>query len=208
MKYPIRSLTSVAACAAILACSHAPQPVPAGSPSMPQASGGADPHAGMASDPHAGMAFVSPSFDAQPGWVEETPSSGMRKKQFRLPGEGDAEDAELAVFHFPGSGGDAESNIARWCGQFAPIDGRPAREAAEVTTEDRDGMRLTFVDLTGRYVAETTPGSGVRVDKPDTRLLAAVIECSGGPYFVKLVGPADTVEHWKASYQSFLADLR
>jgi hypothetical protein len=62
-------------------------------------------------------------------------------------------------------------------------------------------------DLTGSYVAETTPGSGIRVNKPDSRLLAAIVETDAGPYYFKLIGPNPTIEHWEAGFESMLASL-
>jgi hypothetical protein len=194
----LRSLLSSCAALVLWTCSQAPQPV---APTQ-----GQSPAHAQAEGASTGGA---PRFAAQEGWVEETPASPARQHQYRLPRvEGDGEDAELAVFHFQGGGGTAEMNISRWCSQFADVDGKSARELARVSEETVDGLKLTHVDLSGRYVAETTPGSGVRVDKPDTRMLAAVIEGQGGPWFVKLVGPAKTVARWEESYKGFLAGLR
>ena len=58
-------------------------------------------------------------FQAPSEWVSERPSSGMRRAQYRLAREeGDAEDAELTVFYFPGQGGAIQANIDRWVGMF------------------------------------------------------------------------------------------
>src|SRR5215468_7200472 len=47
------------------------------------------------------------------GWVEQAPTSSMRKAQFLLPrAPGDQADGELVVFYFgPGQGGSVEANI-------------------------------------------------------------------------------------------------
>jgi hypothetical protein len=70
------------------------------------------------------------------------------------------------------------------------------------------GLALTSVDVSGTYVAETSPGSSEHLNKPGFRLRAAVVEGPGGPYFVKLTGPARTVARWDASYLEFLKSLR
>ena len=49
------------------------------------------------------------------------------------------------------------------------------------------------MDVSGTYVAEVTPGSAERFNKPGFRQLAAVVETPDGPHFVKVVGPAATV---------------
>ena len=69
------------------------------------------------------------------------------------------------------------------------------------------GVKMTLVDVPGTYIAEVTPGSTERFNKPGFRLRAAVIETAGGPYFVKLTGPAKTVEKWDASYRAFLKSI-
>ncbi len=67
-----------------------------------------------------------------------------------------------------------------------------------------NGLDLTTLDLTGTYVAEVRPGSAEYHNKVGYRLIAAVVETPGGPYFVKLTGPADTVKRWEGSIREFL----
>jgi hypothetical protein len=67
-----------------------------------------------------------------------------------------------------------------------------------------NGMKVTVLDVSGKYVAEMAPGSPTRHNKPGFRLKAAVVETSGGPYFVKLTGPAKTVERWNTAFATFL----
>jgi hypothetical protein len=147
------------------------------------------------------------NFAPQDGWVTEAPSNAMRKVQYRLPGgEGADGDATLAVFSFAG-GGSVDGNFTRWCQQFVQPDGRPSSEVATRALEERDGARFHTIDVSGRYVAETQPGSGTRVDRPQQRLLGCVIETSAGMFFVKVVGPEQTVARWEASYHAFLKAL-
>ncbi len=65
------------------------------------------------------------TFEPAPDWVVESPTSSMRKAQYRLPrAEGDAEDAECVVYYFGAQGGGGlEANIERWCSQFEQVDG-------------------------------------------------------------------------------------
>jgi hypothetical protein len=48
----------------------------------------------------------------------------------------------------------------------------------------------------------------VRHEKPGFTLEAAVVETPGGPYFVKVVGPAHTLDRWSASIRDFLQSAR
>lgn len=147
-------------------------------------------------------------FVAQPGWVEQKPSSAMRVAQYSLPREaGDPEDGELAVFHFQGSGGSAQDNLDRWIAQMAQPDGKPSKDVAVTNVRKVGPFLLTEIALSGTYVAETRPGSGERYDKPGFELFAAVIEGPGGPYYAKAVGPAKTMDHWRPSWNAFLSAL-
>src|SRR5262245_38026186 len=148
-------------------------------------------------------------YDAPPGWVKKPPASRMRLAEFTLPkAEADPEDAELAIFHFGGGGGDGQANLERWIGQITQPDGRASKEVAKTSQQKAGALALTIVDVAGTYVAETRPGSGERLNKPGFRLRAAVVEGRGGPYFVKLTGPAKTVARWDQGFAAFLKSLR
>jgi len=62
--------------------------------------------------------------------------------------------------------------------------------------------------VSGTYVAEVRPGATEHFNKPDFRLMAAVVETPRGPYYVKLTGPARTVAAATAAYEAFLGSLR
>lgn len=148
-------------------------------------------------------------YDAPPGWASKVPASRMRLAEFTLPkSEGDAEGATLTVFHFGGQGGDAQANLERWTSQISQPDGRSSKEVAKTSQLSTHGLKLTLVDVSGTYVAETSPGSSDHYNKPGFRLRAAFVDGPGGPYFVKLTGPAKTVARWDDSYLAFLKSLR
>jgi len=140
-------------------------------------------------------------FSAQEGWVEEPPASDMRVVQYVLG------DASLVVFHFGAAGGTVEANFERWASQFEPTGGGEVMigEFAERTVL---GMPVHEVAYSGTYVAETSPGSGERVNHPEWRLVAAVVESGHGPYYVKLVGPEQAVRRWEPSFGAFLDAIR
>ncbi len=140
------------------------------------------------------------------GWIEEPLSSQFRRGQYRLPMvPGDQEDATCVVYYFRGQGGGVEANIDRWCGQFLQPDERNSRDVAQIRSEVVNGLKRTYVDLSGTYLFAPTPMAAPTTEKPGFRLLAAIIETQGGPWFVKLVGPEHTVEKW---HESFLAFVR
>ena len=140
-------------------------------------------------------------------WKPRPPASSMRVAEFVVPkAPGDAEDAEAIVYFFGGTGGSADANVQRWIGQFdrpkdAPADGN--RKTFSVGS-----LKVTTVDVRGTYIAEVRPGSSERHNKPGFRMRAAVIETPKGPYFFRLVGPANTVNGASVAFDAFLQSLR
>lgn len=144
-------------------------------------------------------------FKVPAGWVEEERASSMRVAQYKLPkAAGDTEDASLVLYYFgPGQGGSTAANIDRWVGQMKQEDGSAAKGAKDEQLV-ANGLKVTTVDVSGTYVAETAPGSGTFNNKPAYRLRAAVVETPNGSYFVKLVGPEKTVAQWNESFLSYV----
>jgi hypothetical protein len=144
-------------------------------------------------------------FRVPAGWVEEERTSSMRVAHYKLPrAPGDTEDASLVLYYFgPGQGGSTAANIDRWIGQMKQEDGSAAKGAKDEQLV-ANGLKVTMVDVSGTYVAETAPGSGTFNNKPAYRLRAAVVETPNGSYFVKLVGPEKTVAQWNDSFLSYV----
>jgi hypothetical protein len=140
------------------------------------------------------------------GWVTGQPSSKMRVAQFKLPkADGDNEDAELVLYYFGANqGGTKEANIDRWISMMQQSDAGSSKDKAKTDTLTVNGMKISTVDVSGRYTAEMAPGSGKFYDNANYRLRGAVIETPKGNYFLKLVGPAKTVGRWEQSFADYL----
>ena len=152
---------------------------------------------------------ASLKYDLPEGWISKPISSKMRLADFALPkADGDTEDATLVVTFFGGQGGTVQANFDRWLTQMEPPDGRASKDVAKTSVLKTHDLTLSIMDLPGTFVAEKAPGSAERYNKPGFHLRAAVIEGNGGPYFVRLVGPAKTVAKWDASVQAFFKSLR
>ena len=102
-----------------------------------------------------------------------------------------AEDAELIVYYFGGSGGSVQANLDRWLGQMEQPDGRPSKAVAKTSSLTANGLKMTVLDVTGRYVAEISPGSPARHNKPGFRMKAAVIETRARPVLREADGPGE-----------------
>lgn len=138
-------------------------------------------------------------FDLPAGWEAQAPESPMRMAQAAIPGPGGA--GQLAVFYFgAGQGGDVEANLERWVGQIEMAPGT----SPERGTFEANGLRVTWVDVAGT-LQPSTMGMGPSTAQPGSRLLGAVVEGPGGPWFFKATGPEATLA---AEREDFLGMLR
>jgi hypothetical protein len=137
------------------------------------------------------------------------PTRAMRVATYTVPSaEGDAEDGECAVFFFgAGQGGDVESNVRRWIGQFEQPDGKPSDQAAERGKKTIAGLKVTTLKLDGAYLASAGPMAPVQEKKPGYRLLGAIVEAPQGNVFFKLTGSAKTVAAAEADFNEMVGSL-
>ncbi|MBK6765165.1 MAG: hypothetical protein IPG71_02300 [bacterium] len=161
-------------------------------------------------NPHAnaggpGLDVNSLLADLPDGWSKVAPSSSMRIGQVALSkASGDPMDGELAMFHFPGTGGSAMANLERWEGQMTGPKGEPGASIARKDTMMlENGIRVITVDISGTLLASTM-GTGPSTDQPGSRMIASVLETPGGNYFVKVTGPQKTVAAHESKLRSFL----
>jgi hypothetical protein len=153
----------------------------------------------------AGLRYSVPQ-----NWQRVPAPSNMRAAQYRIDGptQEAGDDAEAVLFFFgAGQGGTTEANLDRWYAQFTQPDGKPSREAAVVTVRTVDGLKVTSVDLSGTYTAMAMKPGAATGPRPDTRMLAAAIEGPGGPWFLRVVGPAATVATVAGDFNAALLSL-
>src|SRR5204862_14573 len=81
-----------------------------------------------------------------------------------------------------------QNNLERWYAQMKQPDGRPSKDVAVITNRTVDGLKITVVDLPGTYVPQLGPMP--RNSKPGYRLLGAIVEADGEPWFSRPRGPA------------------
>jgi len=132
-------------------------------------------------------------FAVPSGWRSGQPASPMRKAELYVAGPegtGAAGEAIITVFHFgPGQGGTVQQNVDRWFGQF---DGDNDAKGAATAKETIGTIPVTFARARGTFQSgmpgqPTTPLEG-------QALLGAILESPNGDVYVKMTGPAPTVE--------------
>ena len=204
----MRETTTIGALLLLLTMACAKQEAepaaPAAPPAQPSTTGGT---AGFAlqrahGEESSGTAASGLTFDLPAAWQRDTPSSAMRLAQATVPGAAGA--GELAVFYFgPGQGGGVENNFERWLGQVQS-DGvaKPERGSFEA-----NGFRISWIDARGTLLPSGM-GSGPATPQPGSRLLGAVVEGDGGPWFFKLTGPDATLAAEREPFLTMLRSVR
>jgi hypothetical protein len=170
-----------------------------------------DPTQGVVPPPQAGSGVGDQAitWQAPEDWVEEPPSTSMRRAQWRIPGDEDQPDAECAVFYFgPGQGGDALSNAHRWASQFTLEDGRAGTEGALVYEQSTNGLPVTIVEVAGTYNPGMPFAARATESRPDHLLLGAIVEGPDANWFLKCTGPAPTLLPRKPGFEMLLSSLR
>lgn len=142
-------------------------------------------------------------------WQAEEPASASRKAQYALTANAADDPGSMVIYYFgPAGAGDVQTNIDRWIGQFANAAGEPPTDSAVRDTLTADGLTLHTLDVSGRYVAEAMPGGGEHYDKPDQRLIAAVIEAPAGAYYLKVLGPQALIDEQEADILAMMRSIR
>jgi len=144
-------------------------------------------------------------------WAEERPTSDTRVAQFRLePVNDDKDKAEVVVFYFKGQGGSANDNVKRWKGMFRPPEGKKIDDVARVDKLKVGKVPVTYVDISGTYLSRLRPfdpNSEIR-PFPNHRMIGVVFESEKGPYFIRLLGPENTVENYKKGFDDWLKGFK
>ena len=123
-------------------------------------------------------------------WKRTPPANRLRLAQFVVPAaEGVNDESELTVFG--GFGGSDSANLQRWVDQFVA----EGREVTVVKGEGREGA-YKLLDAKGTWNApDGPPMMRKTIEKPNSRMLAAIVAVPGeGNYFLKLAGPAKTID--------------
>ena len=141
-------------------------------------------------------------------WQVQGPRT-MRIATYAIPqAEGDPESGECAVFFFgTGQGGSIELNITRWRDQFESADGKSAALNQQKSTIN--GLTVTTVSVAGTYMASMGPmfQSGA-AKKSDYKMAGAIIEAPEGNVFIKITGPAKTIDAAEEEIKALLSSLK
>jgi hypothetical protein len=184
-------------------------------------------HPGAAQDPHAGMDprqvpggasatsgqpdasgmidVGAVAFKVPAKWSAQAPKSSMRRAQLSAPGSAGA--AELIVYFFgPQGAGTTQENLDRWIGQFRNPDGSAVSDAKQ-TSNKVSGMDITRLEVAGQYAGGMSPTGQQQPGQANQRLIAAIVNSQGGPYYFKFLGPSATVTENAAAFDGLISSI-
>jgi len=138
-------------------------------------------------------------------WEPRPTTDAFRLASWILPGPDGP--ASLTVYWLDRSGGGVDENLAAWAGEFDVGGGNPLL-AARTMVVGQDGVRLTRMQLQGRYLGlplwEGAPPPG----PAEWALDAGILETPQGRLYLKAVGPRSTLENQKGALDRLFASLR
>ncbi len=137
-------------------------------------------------------------------WKPQTPANPMRVAQIEWPAApAHPEPPQLIVFWFgPNEGGTVDANLQRWRGQFEqPGDGETSRFRTDLAS-------VTLLDKAGTFKQQPSMMSPEYTPRPNWRMLAAVVEIEGGPFFFRAVGPDASVTAQRDALHAALRSMR
>ncbi|MEQ8791520.1 MAG: hypothetical protein RIC55_34975 [Pirellulaceae bacterium] len=139
------------------------------------------------------------------GWVRVKPRTRIVEHEFHASvAEGDDDDARITVM---GAGGSIEQNIDRWIGQFTQPDGKSTRINTDISQQQVAGQQVHVVKLAGTFRDQLGPFAPATYRK-DYRMLGAIIVTEKmGRYYVKMVGPKETVDAHEKAFQGVIDSL-
>jgi len=139
-------------------------------------------------------------FEVPKEWKSAPPKTKLRKAQYTVPDkEGKSGDADFVVYYFGVSGGGSlDDNIARWKGAFT---GGNADEEPQKFKAGK--LDATIMDLWGTYSDQFTSET-----HKNHRMIVAAVETPRGNYYLKLIGPSDTVGDWRKEFEALLKSCR
>lgn len=133
-------------------------------------------------------------------WKKEKPANLLRSYQFKLPGEKEGMDAEVAVF--PESHPNPTKSHPRWKATFIPPDEKTIDDISKTTTWDVKGLTVTVLDISGgTWKYKDRPQDPTSKEKllDNYRVVWVIVAEETEATHIRLSGPAATVDkHYKA----------
>ena len=141
-------------------------------------------------------------------WKKEKPSNLLRSFQFKLPGEKDHPDAELAVF--PESQPSPDKNFPKWKAQFVPPEGKTVDDISKTGKWDVKGATVTYLDVSGTWKYKERPQDPKSKEMllDDYRVIWVIVAEKEEATHIRLSGPAVSVEKQFKAFEEWVKSLK
>lgn len=140
--------------------------------------------------------------EAPKAWEKKKPQSRIVAYEFSASSKDEKDDARFTVMK---AGGTIEANLQRWYAQFKQPDGGSTKERAKVEKKQIAGRDVHLVDIAGTYIAPPFAGGGVF---PNYRMLGGIVVADDGLYFLKFLGPRETIAEHEKAFARMVENLR
>lgn len=143
-------------------------------------------------------------------WKAVPPKSRIVQYEFVAPAS-ESKPENQARITIMGAGGSIADNIQRWYDQFVQPDGSVTKDKSKAEKIDVAGQTVHIVDIPGTF--KDSGGGPFFQQRPPVmrekyRMLGAIIETKDmGQHFVKITGPAETVDKLKDGFRKMLEGL-
>src|SRR5262245_27205731 len=149
---------------------------------------------------------------APANWKYAKPATNMQVASFTIPkAEGDMYDATLTVYFFgAGAGGGTKANLHRWKTLNKPDNGTKDEDAYKTTETKAGNVKITVFEGNGTYKHKNRPFDPNEEGelRPNYRLVGVIFESPNGPYFMRMVGPAKTMDASKKAFEEWLKNFK
>jgi hypothetical protein len=141
-------------------------------------------------------------------WVKEKPANLLRSYQFKLPGEKDQPQPEVAVF--PESHPNPDKSIPKWKTQFVPPEGKTTDDISKVTKWDLKGATVTVFDITGTWKYRDRPNDPKSKEMllDDYRAIWVIVAEKEEATHIRLSGPAAGVAKNAKAFEEWIKSLK
>ncbi len=139
-------------------------------------------------------------------WKREKPANLLLKYQFRLPRvKDDKNDTQVLISEVIGSG-TADKKIEGWRNYFQPPAGKTIEEVSRIAKVKVGKKEVLTLDVWGTYLDKKRPQDPPEsaIQRPGYRMVAAYFEAGDTPYFIRMIGPADSVAHYGKGFAEWL----
>lgn len=139
-------------------------------------------------------------------WEKKEPKTNIVEYEFLAPAaEGDENGARVTVM---GAGGGVKANVDRWIGQFSQPDGSATSEKTFQDKTTVGDAEVIVVDISGTYKDQMGPFAPA-VSREKYRMIAGIVSTKeNGDYFIKMYGPAKTVEAQAEAFKKMMKELK